>query len=252
MTISPLSRTAYQGVLQIFRYNQPFYVTAAASALVAGVLAIHLSMPLRIALLSGAGGAIFWTISSLLASHWVYDRSGLYQLRWLPGCLSQPPMRWLYIHAGIDECSPTIRSLFPGSTGQIVDIYDPSEMTESSIRRARRIAGVLSVPTNTQELPVEDQKFDTAFLIFAAHELRHQEARIQLLREIARVLHARGELVLVEHLRDWVNFLAFGPGFLHFFSAGIWQNAAHTADLSIRLQRTVTPLIHVFVFQRRS
>jgi SAM-dependent methyltransferase len=75
---------------------------------------------------------------------------------------------------------------------------------------------------------------------------------VQLFREVARVLRPGGELVLVEHSRDWANFLAFGPGFLHFFSERTWQNAANAAGLPIRLHRSLTPFVHVFVLRRES
>jgi hypothetical protein len=58
--------------------------------------------------------------------------------------------------------------------------------------------------------------------------------------------------VLVEHSRDWANFLAFGPGFLHFFTERAWRHAAEAASLSIRMHRTITPFVHVFVFGRQS
>jgi ubiquinone/menaquinone biosynthesis C-methylase UbiE len=160
-------------------------------------------------------------------------------------------MRWINIHSGIDEVSPGIASMFPGSKGQIIDIYDSREMTEPSIKRARRLAAVSSACADRQTLPAPDQEFETAFLIFAAHELRQHEARVRLLREVARVLRVGGELVLVEHLRDWANFFAFGPGFLHFFSERTWQDAASAAGMPIRLRRTVTPFVHLFVLQRQ-
>jgi SAM-dependent methyltransferase len=251
MTSSIPSRTPYQGLLEISKYNQPFYLHTIAGVIAAIILSVWLPPALRTLLLFATGSTVFWICSSLLVSHYVYDRSGLYRLCWLPGCLSRPPMRWLSVHAGIDEISLAIGSIFPGSEGQITDIYDPREMTEPSIKRARRVAAVSSVYADGQELPARDQEFEAVFLIFAAHELRHHEARVQLLREIARVLRIGGELVLVEHLRDWANFLAFGPGFLHFFSARTWQTAAKAAGLPIRLRRTVTPFVHVFVFQRQ-
>jgi hypothetical protein len=245
-------RSPYQGLLEIFHYNRPFYVRTFAGVIAAVTLAMLLPLTLRALLFAAAGTAIFWTCSSLLVSHYVYDRSGFYSLRWLPACLSRPPARWTNIHSGIDDCGPMIASMFPGSKGTIVDIYDPREMTEPSIGQARRMAAAPSTTTDWRALPARDQEFDTAFLIFAAHELRHQEARVQLFSEIARVLRVGGELVVVEHSRDWANFLAFGPGFLHFFSQRTWRKAGKAAGLSLRMHRTVTPFVHVFVFRRQS
>jgi SAM-dependent methyltransferase len=251
MTSKVPARAPYQGLLQIFNYNRPFYMRTLSAAIATVILSVWLPIALRAPLLLAAGAAVFWTCSSLLVSHYVYDRSTFYTLLWLHDCLSRSPARWINIHSGIDETSLAIASMFPSSEGQIADIYDPREMTEPSIERARRLAAAPLATTDWRALQAPDQEFDTAFLIFAAHELRHHEARVRVFREIARVLRIGGELVLVEHSRDWANFLAFGPGFLHFFSARTWQNAANAVDLPIRLHRTVTPFVHVFVVRRQ-
>jgi ubiquinone/menaquinone biosynthesis C-methylase UbiE len=251
MTTRIPSRAPYQGLLQIYKYNRPFYLRTVAGMIAAIIFSVWLPLALHIFVLLATGTAAFWICSSLLVSHYVYDRSDLYRLCWLRECLSRSPMRWINIHSGIDEISLAIALMFPGSEGQITDIYDPRQMTEPSIKRARRLAAVPSPSADTQTLPAQDQDFEAAFLIFAAHELRHHEARVRLLREVARVLRVGGEVVLVEHLRDWANFVAFGPGFLHFFSARTWQDAAHAAGMPIRLHRTVTPFVHVFVLQRQ-
>jgi hypothetical protein len=57
---------------------------------------------------------------------------------------------------------------------------------------------------------------DTVFVLFAAHEIRDRVRRVTFFRELARVLSPNGQILVAEHLRDWRNFLAFGPGFLHF------------------------------------
>lgn len=250
MTGNVENRAPYQGLLQIFHYNQPFYVRTLGAAAVAAVLSVWLPPVPRALLLLACGIAVFWTCSSLLVSHYLYDRSPLYSLRWLNGLLSQPPARWINIHAGLDETSGIIGSIFPGSTGQIIDIYDPQEMTEPSIGQARHVTQAASPTADWRALPAGDHHFDTAFLIFAAHELRHHEARVKFFQEVARVLRPTGEVVLVEHLRDWSNFAAFGPGFLHFFSGSTWRQAAEAAHLSIRQRRTITPFVHIFVLRR--
>ncbi|HEY6986909.1 MAG TPA: methyltransferase domain-containing protein [Bryobacteraceae bacterium] len=250
MTARIPARTRYQGLAQIFDYNRPFYLRTAAGAIVTILLSVYVPPAIRIWIAFGTGIALFWTCSSLLVSHYVYDRSCLYRLGWLRGCLSRPPGRWINIHAGVDETSLAIYSIFPGSEGQIIDIYDPRKMTETSIRRARHIAGFSSSAADRQGLPAPDDDFDAVFLIFAAHELRRHEDRVQLFREVTRVLRREGELVLLEHLRDWANFLAFGPGFLHFFSKRAWATAANSAGLRIGLHSTVTPFVHVFVLQK--
>jgi ubiquinone/menaquinone biosynthesis C-methylase UbiE len=120
-------------------------------------------------------------------------------------------------------------------------------MTEPSIGQARHIAHAASPTADWRALPAADHSFDTVFLVFAAHELRHHEARVKFFQEVARVLRRNGEVVLVEHLRDWSNFAAFGPGFLHFFSGSAWEHAAQAAHLSIRQRRTITPFVNVFI-----
>jgi len=245
------ARAPYQGLMQIFDYNRPFYLRTAAGVMAAVYVSMYQPLALRVLILAAVGLAVVWTCSSLLVSHYVYDRSGLYRLSWLPGCLSRRPERWINLHAGVDESSLAMHSLFPGSEGQTIDIYDPCKMTAPSIKRARRVSGVSLLPAHPQTLPALDGGFDTAFLIFAAHELRDHQDRVRLFQEIARVLRIGGELVLVEHLRDWANFLAFGPGFLHFFSKRCWETATGSAGLTIRLRATVTPFVHVFVLQRQ-
>ena len=238
------------GLTQIFDYNRPFYLRTLAGVLIAVLVSPRVPTLVRIPLLLAAGAALFWICSSLLVSHYVYDRSPLHRVEWLPACLLHFPQSWINVHAGLDESSVRIRRLFPGSEGRILDIYDPRKMTEPSIRRARRTVALSSRQANADCLPVPDNTIDTAFLIFAAHELRRHGDRARLFREIARVLRSEGELVLIEHLRDWKNFLAFGPGFLHFLSKSAWQSAANAAGLPIRLHSTVTPFVHVFVLHK--
>src|SRR5580704_19662041 len=108
-------RSPYQGLLEIFHYNRPFYIRTLAGVMAAMVLSIWLPPALRALLLAAVGVALFWTCSSLLVSHYVYDRSAFYSLHWLAACLSRPPARWINIHSGID--APAIALMFPGSEG---------------------------------------------------------------------------------------------------------------------------------------
>ncbi len=246
------SRRPYQGVVQILQFNWRFYVTTLGGVGVALLALPFLPSPGRTALLLGAAPALFWLISSLLVSHYVYDRSPLYDLNWVCSALSRAPRRWLNFHCGLDETSAILAAIFPDATSQVVDIFDPLVMTETSIRVARRVTHhtIPSTSMRYDSLAFPDESFDAAFSIFAAHELRHHNQRVSLFREIVRTLTPDGEFILMEHSRDWRNFFAFGPGFLHFFSQRAWRKAASDAGLTVRTELSITPFVHVYVLRR--
>ena len=98
-------------------------------------------------------------------------------------------------------------------------------------------------------LPLPDASCDEVFLLFAAHGVRMPERRTLLLRECRRILGEGGRIVLVEHLRDGPNFLAFGPGFLHFHSSRSWRTNIAQAGLAIERIRPLTPFVHCFVLR---
>jgi hypothetical protein len=51
---------------------------------------------------------------------------------------------------------------------------------------------------------------------------------------------------MVEHLRDFPNFLAFSVGFTHFFSRSTWKNAFERAGFSAFQETKFTPFMSVF------
>ena len=246
------ARTPYQGVMQILSFNWPKYAWTAAMICVAVVAWPLASVGVRAATIVFIAPALFWTVSSLAVSYYVYDRYPLYDFGWLRLALAASPGRWVNIHAGLDETSALIEAQFAGARGEIVDIFDAKTMTEPSIERARQRGGAQrdAVRARYDSLPFQDAQFDAAFLIFAAHELRKHSKRVTLFKEVARVLDAGGELVLMEHLRDGWNFAAFGPGALHFFSQRVWTRAAREAGFELKCEFSRTPFVRVFILRR--
>lgn len=246
------SRRPYQGVVQILQFNWRSYVITAASVGVAFLALPFLSKPGRTVILLGSVPALFWLASSLLVSHYVYDRFPLYDLNWIRSALSRAPRRWINVHCGFDETSALLAVIFPDATSQVVDIFDPLVMTERSIGVARRVSQhtAPSPLMRYDSLAFPDEWFDVAFCIFAAHELRRHDQRARFFGEIARTLTADGEFILMEHSRNWHNFLAFGPGFLHFFSPCAWRKAASDAGLTVRTELSMTPFVQAYVLRR--
>jgi SAM-dependent methyltransferase len=242
-----------QGALQIVRFNWPFYLFGAVALLLGAAAAILLPLPpaLAAALLAGTGLAGFWLIGSIVVSHWIYDRSPLRSWQWIVPALGAPPARWINLHAGLDESTPALRRLLPQSHGRVFDFYDEREMSEPSIRRARRVGNEIAAePVDYRRLPVTDESCDAAMLLLSAHELRGHESRLALFREVRRVLSPGGKVVLAEHLRDMPNFIAFGPGFLHFHSRRAWLAVARETGFELESQFRITPFITVFILRR--
>jgi len=244
----------FAGVAKILRFNWHFYALSAAGIAGMSFLLAARLLPKWVALvvLCGTAIAVFWTLSSIVVSWYVYDYVGVTQWRWLRHRIPAPLHRWANIHAGLDESTYSLRELFPCTSGTAVDIYDADEMTEPSIARARRLHPS-SEPFHRgkyDSLPLAENDCDAVFLLFSAHEVRAADNRTHLLRETARVLREKGYVVLVEHLRDWKNFVAFGPGFLHFHSRQNWLHSIADAGLIVEQEFHVTPFVECFVLRK--
>jgi ubiquinone/menaquinone biosynthesis C-methylase UbiE len=249
-----VTRGKYDGVLSILQYNWHFYAASLCALVGIGALLWFRLLPRAgEALLIGAATlTAFWSLSSLLVSYYVYDYRGVTRWKWIPRILSFPPQQWLNIHAGLDESTLILTQFFPNTRYMVVDIYDPQEMTEPSIARARRLRSSLepTVAGKLDALPLPDRNRDTLFLLFAAHEIRQSSRRTEFFLESARVLANSGQLLLVEHLRDWRNFVAFGPGFLHFHSRDEWLRLAHDAGLTVEREDRITPFVRYFLMTK--
>jgi SAM-dependent methyltransferase len=245
----------FNGVLQILAFNWTFYALAALAILVLLALDRHFTIHplLRMVLYPAMALALFWMLSSLLVSYYVYDRSRLYRWHWLALQFSKAPAHWANIHAGLDQTTDALERLFPDPARKVLDIYNASQMTEPSIRRARRSTNGAqrSEPANAASLPIGDSECDAIFLIFAAHELRNRQDRQRLFREVSRSLKADGQVIVVEHLRDGANFLAYGPGAFHFHSRKEWQASWHGTGLGLRSEISITAFVRSFILTKR-
>lgn len=243
-------RGRYDGVANIWRYNRRFYLSTLVLLVFIAAVSIWLPFALRALALAGVAVGAYWTFASLAVSHYIYDRSSLYDFSWMPASVRGSSL--VNVHAGLDESSKRIREQFPRARLRIFDIFDRNEMPEPSIHRARELSHstLMAEAVSWRALPAEDNDCDAVFVIFSAHELRRHEARVAFLREAARIAKPNGRLVLIEHLRDVPNFLAFGPGFFHFFSRAEWLATATDATWALHSEFPITPFVRVFIFQR--
>jgi SAM-dependent methyltransferase len=243
---------AFTHARRIAGYSLPVYVAAAAVTL-AGVAA--LAWPgtppsFRWAAAAGIAVAVWYSCSSFLAFHWMYDRSILLKGGWVREETAAPPNRWVLINAGLAETSVPLREVFPGAEGKSLDIYDPGSMTEPALTRAREQkadAPAAAVPPDA--LPVDPGWADLVLVMLAAHEIRDAAARERFVRELSRIVSRDGRVVLVEHLRDFAAALAFGPGMFHFFPRGEWLRLGSLAGLELQRERPMTPFIRVFTYR---
>lgn len=251
-TVERAPRGQFDGVLQIVRYNWSLYVAAVigSALVVALVLTIHPPAVLSAVLILGAIAAVFWLALSLAVSHYVYDRSDLYRWEWIRERVAPSPRHVVNVHAGLDETSLALQEMYPAAEVTILDIYDPSEMPEPSIARARREArpALASVKADFRRLPLQTACADFVTVIFVAHELRRAASKEAFFRELARVINPGGSVLLVEHLRDTWNLMAFGPGAFHFFSRSEWLRVAEATGFRLSEEISRTVFVRAFVF----
>ncbi|MBI3482818.1 MAG: methyltransferase domain-containing protein [Bacteroidetes bacterium] len=237
-----VERRKFQGVLNILSFNRHFYIIGL------GILAVLLLVHFL------AEWPMYGLIMPLLVSAYVYDFSGYYKFNWLKNIVSDNEKIKLIINinAGFDETSFIIKNKFPESDLRVFDFYNAKQHTEPAIIRARKVS--LIYP-NTQQIasnsiPLKDNTADIIFLLSAVHEIRSHDEKVQFLKECHRLCKSGGKVIMVEHLRDFPNFLAFSVGFTHFFSRSVWKNAFERAGFSAFQETKFTPFMSIFSCSR--
>jgi len=245
-------RKSYQGVFNIIRFNWHFYVIAAAFVTTLFTVALAMGESMFWLCILPAIGIFASASISLLVSYYIYDRSDLYDFNWLQQFNKWETPNIVNIHAGFDETSTILKNNFPTASLFVFDFYDPSKHTEVSIERARKAYPPFkgTVKIMTRALPMATSSADLTFNIFALHEVRDGNERVEFLKEQAARLQNDGRIVVVEHLRDIPNFLAYNIGFFHFFSEREWTKNFRRAGLEIERTFKITAFISVFILKK--
>jgi Uncharacterized protein conserved in bacteria len=244
-----IKRRQLQGVLNILSFNRHFYVFGLLALAFLFASRLFIQWPnLPFWLIVAA--FIYGLIMPLIVSAYVYDFSGYYNFHWLTKLVSNSEKIKLItnINAGFDETSFIIKNKFPGSDLKVFDFYNAKRHTEPAIIRARKVSLVYP---NTQSIlsnliPLDDNTVDIVFLLSAVHEIRSHDEKVQFLKECHRICKPNGKVVMVEHLRDFPNFVAFSVGFTHFFSRSVWKKAFQRAGFTSFRETKFTPFMSIF------
>jgi ubiquinone/menaquinone biosynthesis C-methylase UbiE len=244
-----VKRRPFQGVLNILSFNRHFYVAGLGALVLLFAGNVYFDWPplvfelILIAFLYGL-------IMPLIVSAWVYDFSGYYNFHWLKPLVSNDANedQIVNINAGFDETSFIIKQRFPAADLKVFDFYNAKQHTEPAIIRARKVSLVYpnTKAIASDAIPVDDKSVDIVFLLSAVHEIRSHDEKVLFLKECYRICKPGGKVIMVEHLRDFPNFLAFSIGFTHFFSRVTWQKAFEQAGFSSFSETKFTPFMSVF------
>ena len=240
---------------RLVKYNLPLYASAGGGILAGALLLLSPRTPRPLRWLAGAGmtTAGWYSAASFGAFHWMFDRSGLLEGRWIAEEVPMPPEDWVQISTGLEQTTVPLAEIFPESRGQFLDIYDPVAMNEPALTRARQeltnSPAQGSAGARPAALPVADSSCDLVLVMLAAHEIRDVGIRENFFRELRRIVTPGGNVLLVEHLRDLAAALAFGPGLFHFLPRREWLRLGALAGLELQRERSITPFVRVFVFE---
>jgi SAM-dependent methyltransferase len=274
----PVARPAAQrairlgGTVKVIQFNWPKY-TGAAAILAATVLAsaARAPWPAVVALWAAAVPAVAWTVTSLIATWWVYDHRQVYgQLTAGLGEIGE----WAAVHAGFDESAPTLRDAIGRPPAAMAEI---GLRPGASLRRARGLGAhsascepasrepasrepaarepAAGEPASRRAAACEPAAWpteflDSVFVTFAAHEVRDLAAQRALFARLRDALRPGGRLVVTEHVRDLANFAVYGPGAMHFQSLATWRARAAEAGLAPESEAAITPFVRRLVWRR--
>lgn len=246
-----IGRNSFQGVINIIRFNWHLYALSVVGLALLTVFGFwagdkFLSLSYIVVFLAGIQIA-----TSLAVSFYIYDLSGLYKFGWLPDMDYSLHLQILNVNAGFDETSYLLEEKFKNSELVALDFYDAKQHTEASIKRARKAYPAYrnTMNASTHKLPFRNAYFHMSFAVLSAHEIRNNIERASFFKELKRTLKPDGEIVVIEHMRDLNNFLAFNIGCFHFHSKTVWNTTFEDAGLRIDKEIKITPFLTTFILK---
>jgi SAM-dependent methyltransferase len=234
------------GTRQVVRFNWPKYgvVLLAALGAIAAVVAGRSPLLIAVLLLVAVPGLV-WSVTSLVATWWVYDHRDVY------GAIAEglgEVGEWANVHAGLDDGTPVLVAALAVQPAAVIELAVPPGPT---LRRARDLQpSTRPAGSAVDRLPGADGSLDTVFVTFAAHEVRAVEDQRALFAELGRLLRPGGRLVLAEHVVDLPNLLVFGPAAFHFRAARVWRARAAEAGLVPVGVCRLTPFVRRLLWSR--
>jgi hypothetical protein len=248
-----IMRKPFQGVINIIRFNWHFYIIALVFICALSIVNLFLAEAVQWIIPALITLALSGIALSLGISYYIYDYAGIYNLEWLQALNIPAGANLVNIHAGFDETSYLLAHRYTASTLQVFDFYDPAKHTEVSIERARKL--YTAYPTtkriSTANIPLEASSADYIFNIFAAHEIRDPAERITFLKQLHTSIKPTGRMVVLEHLRDIPNFIAYNIGFFHFHSRKEWKHNFADAGFILEQELRLTPFVALFILRKQ-
>lgn len=255
---SLLSNRQYSGTSSTLLYNWPIFAGVLFFSLVAFTVSRVLPQPWAWLLLLSGIAVLGMAVSILATTFFVYDWGRQHEYDRLAE-LGNVADANVVIDITCGKLRGT-RGLLPHhSHGHyfIIDIYDPQKMNDPALRRAREMEPPLLAPHRIYQrsgqatrLPLPHQWADVIYCNFSLHEIQDAKDRDALFAEFARVLKPDGRLLIAEHGRDLLNFLAFGPGALSFFSPATWKSHIRRAGLAVEHHERWRGLVDLWVAKR--
>lgn len=247
-----MKRKPLQGVTNIIRFNWHFYIIALFVVITILFFRRFLSPGLSSLTDLILSLAVLSVLISLAVSYYIYDYSNIYSMDFLKQLKITRDNKLVNINAGFDEISHLLKAKYPEAELTVLDFYDPEKHTEVSIERARKAYPPYpaTVTIETNNVPLTDNSADYIFLILAAHEIRSNEERVSFFKQLGDSLTSGGRIIVLEHQRDFFNFMAYNFGYFHFLSYKTWLHTFNSAGLSVESTSKLTPFLKLFILKK--
>ncbi len=246
-----ITRKPFQGVTNIVRFNRHFYFLFLAVVGILALLTQFVPSPMKLVISMGILLMVLGMLLSLAVSYYIYDCSKLYKLDWLHKVEIPETAEIANINAGFDETSILLAHKFDAAHIAAYDFYDPAKHTEIAITRARKAYAPWprTIAINTSDVPFKPGSFDVIFAILTVHEIRDTTERIKFFSALRLALKPGGKIIVLEHQRNFANFVAYNIGFFHFFSKKEWKKTFSSSGLSVTNEFSITPFVSTFILQ---